>query len=589
MHNTRFTFLALTAIWFLSTVFTSYLKASETNASILINHNNKIQYNKWTGLSIPELSEIGNRAINIPDSFPKAIQAFTAIVSRYEGQAVESRDYRAVVSAMNNLGYVYTFHYLDYQKGIRYLNTALELAESKDIKDLIPVICLNLGAIYSLNQLQFSDMAFADKSMEVYAKGLKTAEEIKDWKNHLKLFNNIICHTISHSSNAFPQKIIDSFPLSSDDVDNDMMYPFTREHFLAYKAMKNNDTDMALRHYSTMENLTTGVQDEIRYKLMAITEKAILYEDHGNLPAALSETIRAIEIAKKYNYSDIPVFLYDDARRLYAKSGDNANAEKYHILYLKQKDSIFNACQMKAVSEFQFRQEMDKMEDTVRDLSYHKKIQNVYLWVLGIFSALATLFALHYNYSNRRLRQRNQSLYQKNLSNIEAENRNFNLQKENDELHAELERISDKTVGTQPSNGKEKYSYSLLDEERKVSIHQKMTTIIEEDRDVFSQDFSLGMLAEKIECPQSYLSQVISEKTGKNFYTILGERRIKEACRIMANSAKSHLSIEGVASEVGIRSRSNFTTLFKKYTGLTPGEFIRQSRKFSKVSGSEEG
>ena len=46
----------------------------------------------------------------------------------------------------------------------------------------------------------------------------------------------------------------------------------------------------------------------------------------------------------------------------------------------------------------------------------------------------------------------------------------------------------------------------------------------------------------------------------------------------MADPSNSNLSIEGVATEVGIRSRSNFTALFKKFTGLTPTQFARQTR-----------
>lgn len=545
-------------------------------------------YEQWVVSPIPELSRRGNEYISNPDSFPQAIQVFTAIVGRYEGEGASDRDIRQVVSAMNNLGYVYTFHYLDYQKGIKYLNQGLELAESRGIKDLIPVICLNLGAIYSLNHGYFSTSGFPERSMKVYSRGLEVAFEVKDWKNYLKLLNNVLNLHLQYPGSPLPKggymDIREVGKYAADDV----MYPFTLLHVQACEAAAHGGYARADSLYSLMEKNTAGFQDEARYRLMAISEKARMKEEQRDFSSAINEITRTLQIADDNDCDDLSLVFYDDARRLYTLMGDRGQAERYYVLYLKQKDSIFNACRMMAVNEYQFQHEMDKIEHTVRDLSYRKKIQNVWLWVFGIFSALALLFALYYMYSNRRLRQRNKSLYRKNLVTIATQDRNFSLEKENDELRSELSSLRERSRESETHDRKGKYSYSMLDESRKEEIHKKMETVIEEDRDIFNQDFSLAMLAEKIGCPSTYLSQVIGEKTGKNFYVILSERRIKEACRIMSNPANCRLTIEGVALEVGIRSRSNFTSLFKKFTGLTPGEFARQTRELGHAAQAGE-
>lgn len=572
----------LTIICLFASVVPLHTFTVKTDAAVILNNSDVASYDQWLGRSIKDLKKIGDRNLTHPDSFPRAIQAFTAIVGRYEGGGVYDADINDVISAMNNLGYIYTFHLLDYQKGIIYLNQALELAESKGIKTHVPVICLNLGAIYAFNQAYFSGIKSPDKSSQIYFKGLEAAREVNDWKNYLKLFNNVIDALIVHPM-SFDKKILAEFRRCAPHARHDIMYPFTLLHMQAYEAMTRGDFRKADSLCSVMENKTTGFQDSVRYKLMALSEKARIKELEKDTASALSETIRIIGIARKNGCDDILMSFYDDARRLYASLGDKEKSEHYYILYLKQKDSVFDAFRMKAVSEYQFYHDINKMEHTVRDLSYHQKIQNVWLWALGIFSALAVLFALYYNYTNRRLRQRNQSLYRKNLINIDAEDRNFGLRKENERLRSELTSAYEKNRKTEAN----KYSYSILDEERKKEIHQKMENVIEEDRDIFNQNFSLSMLADKVGCPQTYLSQVISEKTDKNFYTILSERRIKEACRMLSDPANSHLTIEGVASLIGIRSRSNFTALFKKFTGLTPGEFARQSRETSNTGGTK--
>ena len=72
------------------------------------------------------------------------------------------------------------------------------------------------------------------------------------------------------------------------------------------------------------------------------------------------------------------------------------------------------------------------------------------------------------------------------------------------------------------------------------------------------------------------VSQVINEKNDFNFNTLLNNYRIKEALRRM-NDAEHYgrYSVEGISTDVGFRSRTSFTTSFKRVTGLTPTEYMR--------------
>lgn len=553
-------------------------RRTQASASVLLRDPVNPQYRPWIGRSVSELAGIGRRTISQPDSFPTAIKAYTTILGLYDAGLYEEKDIRDIVSAFNNLGYIYTFHYLDYQKGIRYLNQGLELAEKKGVKERIPVICLNLGAIYSFNQLQFSGISFPEKTLNIYYKGLEAALKVNDVTNYMKLFNNVLNVAVTIQYHELPKTIFEDFHRVPKSKEDNLMFPFTEKHIEAYNSILAKDYMKALSIYSDMEDMTSGFQDATRYKLMAISEKVALQELMKDYSSAAKELERGLDIAGINGYDDITLTFLNDARRLYSNLGETDKADRYYIDYLKQKDSILNACSMKAVSEIEFHNEIDRMENTVRDLSYHKKIQYMWIWILGIFSFLAILFIVYYFYTNRRLRQQNRTLYQKTLSAIRTEDLNFELRKENEALRARAADRSSEEGEATSSDKKNKYSYSQLDEERKERIRQKIETVIEEDRDVFRQDFSLGTLAEKVGCPQTYLSQVMSEKIGKNFYTLLSERRIKEACLLMSDPANANLSIEGIASEVGIRSRSNFTSLFKKFTGLTPAQFARQTR-----------
>ena len=71
----------------------------------------------------------------------------------------------------------------------------------------------------------------------------------------------------------------------------------------------------------------------------------------------------------------------------------------------------------------------------------------------------------------------------------------------------------------------------------------------------------------------------------KNFNMLLAEHRIREACRLIQNIMEyGHLTIEGIAQEVGYKSRSSFSNAFKRVTGLSPSAFSTIAKEKSQLS-----
>ena len=88
-------------------------------------------------------------------------------------------------------------------------------------------------------------------------------------------------------------------------------------------------------------------------------------------------------------------------------------------------------------------------------------------------------------------------------------------------------------------------------------------------------DINLYTLSKILDTNTSYLSKVINEYLGKNFSEFLKELRINEAIiRIGERKLMTKYSMEGFAHELGFKSKSSFNVAFKKYTGITPSEFI---------------
>lgn len=123
-----------------------------------------------------------------------------------------------------------------------------------------------------------------------------------------------------------------------------------------------------------------------------------------------------------------------------------------------------------------------------------------------------------------------------------------------------------------------KYRKSSLTEEQKNEILAKVKSEMEEKKYFTGSLASLSDLAKRTGSTSHYLSQVINEKLGQNFFEMLAKYRVEEAKKILQSDSGIRLTIEEVAEQVGYNSKSAFNNAFKKLTGQTPSEFRKQGQ-----------
>ena len=89
----------------------------------------------------------------------------------------------------------------------------------------------------------------------------------------------------------------------------------------------------------------------------------------------------------------------------------------------------------------------------------------------------------------------------------------------------------------------------------------------------------MDTLAEKMDLSNGYLSKIINQKEGKNFYEFINTYRIKAVKRNLNTPTYSHYSILGIGLEAGFKSKSTFNAVFKKMTGMTPSAYKKLKDK----------
>jgi AraC-like DNA-binding protein len=126
----------------------------------------------------------------------------------------------------------------------------------------------------------------------------------------------------------------------------------------------------------------------------------------------------------------------------------------------------------------------------------------------------------------------------------------------------------------------EKYSNSNLTEVTKEIILKKWNLFIEDSsKPYLNPKITISEIADKLNTSDQYLSQVINEKTGMNFNDSINSFRIEEAKQLLASDIYSKLTIDAIAHKSGFNSKSPFYAAFKKYTGITPKQFITSIEK----------
>ncbi len=91
-----------------------------------------------------------------------------------------------------------------------------------------------------------------------------------------------------------------------------------------------------------------------------------------------------------------------------------------------------------------------------------------------------------------------------------------------------------------------------------------------------SLPYSQANLSRSLGLTPAYFCRLFHEKTGQHFSSFLARTRMEKAQELL--SAPEPLPLAELSAACGYPNKSYFCQVFKKYTGLTPGEFVEKRR-----------
>ena len=119
------------------------------------------------------------------------------------------------------------------------------------------------------------------------------------------------------------------------------------------------------------------------------------------------------------------------------------------------------------------------------------------------------------------------------------------------------------------------YQNSSLQEDQKQHISKLIIQYVEKKQAYLLPDLNMEMLSEAIGIPRYQVTEVLNTTLGMNFFRFINQYRIRAVKEMLADKAQQY-SIEAIGYDCGFSSKSVFYAVFKRETGMTPKEFIRQ-------------
>lgn len=500
--------------------------------------------NAFSGLSDDELFAAASQLSRNPETADSAILCFAVLSDRLQNEPESEKSKELQAKTLTNLGYLFSNFRFDYQKAYSYLRQALDISEKAGFDSIKPYIYLDMAvtteAFGSLRQHHELTDSIAERRL---SDALEMAGKTRQWRPYKFAFHNLAtiytsrCDTLSTSRLLKIHSKMKKLPGGNKNFDFIDSIAKGLSSWVAGSPIEAAN----IFHRLGGETRKGELQNkEIQYSIIGMS--ADMYNAAGQAEKAnsiLTDMAREIENdgnagCRKW----ITSRMYEN----YKAKGDSAMADAWRLKLYIANEELQSQVTVTPLEGLEFLSKMRAIQDDIAAERAHKKKMSTVIIFLSLFFASAIILLSLYARRTYKRRKHVQELYQKVIAEV---------------------------------NSRRDTSDNEIDPNLMRSIKQ----ILDNSPAVLKADFSLTTLARETGSNTTYVSHAINSGFGQSFSALVAKRRIDEACMMLQAREYDNLTVEAIAENVGIKSRSNFSSLFKKIAGMTPTEFRNASKK----------
>ena len=509
-------------------------------------------YDRWKNLPSPTLLDMGNEFWHV-DEIDSALVCFMILSNRYN-EKLSEKEKKYSCGATVGVANLYLQQYFDYQMANRYILKAEKIATSNHFEKQLAHIYI-AKAILSDELTNLSGNYQSRPNLTHWKKAYRQAVNSYDMGNACVCVATLISLAVGNGlGNEIEEELKDFNRI--DIPDSIPFKDFVINLCSGARAFAHKDYEQALKIFKDLSHVTIrGMHpsNSAKYNIVSLSLQSVAL-DSLHRDVEVLQAFKEIErITTEQHIEDQRIATLCLICDYYSNHGNTALAQEYELKYYKAKDEFINRSKLLSVDQQQFLLELEEMGEEVKDLEAQKRVRDVVLVSVALLALLSIGFLIYLWRNYQSTKQRNLVQYQ---------------------------RIQELLSLEQERNRQgEKYKSSPMDDPAKDELLQRVYAAMESHQAVYEEGFTLDQLAQLVGANPNYVSQVINEKKGCNYNNFLNEYRIKEACRRLSDVEQyGGYTVEAIGQSVGFKSRTNFTAIFKKFTGMTPAAYQRMAR-----------
>ena len=561
---------------------------------------NQAQYKAYMGMPGSVLLRKGDDFLNhrmMPDS---ALMCYTAVAERYRpGMCKE--EIRLCLKGYYGRWQTFFFGMGNLPMAVEDLGVVSDIAEELD--EPVPTLDFYYGVCYMIIGGSTGETRLYSKAIDYYRRAFRDAYEMKDYMLLHRAFDNLAGATyIVDSLQTMQQEYGMMRSLKEPEM-------WRRKQSLGiydvYMLMKRKDLRGALRECQSLVDALPREPENMRYLSSIYLNRCRIESELGLRKKARNSVDSILKLSYLYEMPDVRQVGLVMSMKMHNANGDSVRGEQDYRHYLALKDSLMSDRFLATFQEMDFSAERRRMQIQMKETQFRSQLKGWILGLVGILLVVTVIFLLVVKHRSDKLRVRTELLYRQLQDMLQHGDDWLERRKTIEHAGAEAEAEAEKEaaaaeeaeVEEDAAAGKDVNADKDMptDEERPVAsgltdealddLEAKIKEVILHSPAVYDSNFSLGELADMVSSNRKYVSQCINDRFKCNFWTLVNQARIMEAMRRFDDAERyGNYSIEGVAESVGFRSRSTFSTWFKRFTGLGAAEYRRLGSRQVKPS-----
>jgi AraC-like DNA-binding protein len=123
-----------------------------------------------------------------------------------------------------------------------------------------------------------------------------------------------------------------------------------------------------------------------------------------------------------------------------------------------------------------------------------------------------------------------------------------------------------------------KYEKNALPAAQLQELHEQLKQLMQTQQPYSNPELTLAQLAQQLEVHPNTLSQVINTCEQKNFFDYINGHRVAAFQQLVQAPGSQQFTLLSLAYECGFNSKTSFNRNFKKVTGLSPTDYLKEQQ-----------